>query len=166
MLNGLRRHEHYSGYDSYPDKDLTWAFEVGMGRVYLWINMQMGIGTARGGEQVVTPDLAVCDSALGELRLLAGGGWDMPAYGFCLFLQVFCMFLCDSVYLGASSAFHLLFLLNKATLQKPQSLHFTYCFSWEFAFCSLFLNCITSCNKFLFSKRAVIAKAHDSPKVI
>lgn len=37
--------------------------------------MQMGIGTARGGEQVVTPDLAcVCDSALGELRLLAGGG--------------------------------------------------------------------------------------------
>ena len=46
--------------------------------------MQMGIGTARGGEQVVTPDLAVSDSALGELRLLAGGGvrhagmWVLP----------------------------------------------------------------------------------------
>lgn len=39
----------------------------------------------------------------------------MPACGFCLSLQVFCMFLCDSVYLGASSAFHLLFLLDRAT---------------------------------------------------
>lgn len=120
----------------YPDKDLTWAFGSGYGKD-LWINMQMGIGTARGGEQVVTPDLAVCVTqpwvSWGCLLVV---GWDMPACGFCLFLQVFCMFLCDSVYLGASSAFHLLFLLDKATLQKPQSLHFTYCFSWEFAFCS------------------------------
>lgn len=44
----------------------------------------MGIGTARVGEPVVTPDLGMCDSAPGELRVLAGGGvrharmWVLP----------------------------------------------------------------------------------------
>lgn len=64
----------------------------------------------------------------------------MPACGFCLSLQVFCMFLRDSVYLGASSVFHLLFLLDRAT-ETDISILLT-----------LFLKCITSCNKFLFSK--------------
>lgn len=55
-----------------------------MGRIYLWINTKMGIGTARVGERAVTPDLGKGDSALGELRVLAGGGvrcarmWVLP----------------------------------------------------------------------------------------
>lgn len=46
--------------------------------------MQMGIGAARVGERAETPDLGKGDSALGELRVLAGGGvrrarrWVLP----------------------------------------------------------------------------------------
>ena len=112
--------------------------------IYLCINMQMGIGTARVGEPVVTPDLGMCDSAPGELRVLAGGGvrhalvWVLPVSAGVLRVParlslsgcIFC--ISPTVSPGQSH-------ISKAT--KPQSLHFTYPFSWtnfswKFAFCS------------------------------
>ena len=118
----------------------------------------MGIGTARVGEPVVTPDLGMCDSAPGELRVLAGGGvrhalvWVLPVSAGVLRVParlslsgcIFC--ISPTVSPGQSHiskatkpAFHLPFLLDKFLLEICILL-------------KLFLNCITSCNKFLFSK--------------